>query len=178
MIISSSMGNVNEVRVESPRIGIRCVFCLMALSTHWRPLRRQKAASVSLRLGHGAALTCHRHVIHYRAAASLPKRGAKGEVLPRSAALLGEVPSARTGEKSLQMRDRSRGEKKECTEQTKNGTEGGASFSERDSAEQERNTAERVAIVGNICAAQDRLRSCRKKIIRWSCRRRRQSLRR
>ena len=36
------------------------------------------AASVSLRLGHGAALTCPRHVIHYRAAASLPKRGAKG----------------------------------------------------------------------------------------------------
>ena len=33
--------------------------------------------SVSLRLGHGAALTCHRHVIHYRAAASLPIRGAK-----------------------------------------------------------------------------------------------------
>ena len=29
-------------------------------------------ATVSLRLGHGAALTCHRHVIHYRAAASLP----------------------------------------------------------------------------------------------------------
>ena len=26
----------------------------------------------SLRLGHGAALTCHRHVIHYRAAAALP----------------------------------------------------------------------------------------------------------
>ena len=43
-------------------------------------------ATVSLRLGHGAALTCHRHVIHYRAAASLPIRGAKGEVLPRSAA--------------------------------------------------------------------------------------------
>ena len=34
-------------------------------------------ATVSLRLGHGAALTCPRHVIHYRAAASLPKRGAK-----------------------------------------------------------------------------------------------------
>ena len=34
--------------------------------------------SVSLRLGHGAALTCPRHVIHSRAAASLPKRGAKG----------------------------------------------------------------------------------------------------
>ena len=29
-------------------------------------------ATVSLRLGHGAALTCPRHVIHYRAAASLP----------------------------------------------------------------------------------------------------------
>ena len=36
------------------------------------------ADSVSLRLGHGAALTCPRHVIHYRAAASLPKRGAEG----------------------------------------------------------------------------------------------------
>ena len=35
------------------------------------------ADSVSLRLGHGAALTCHRHVIHYRAAASLPKRCSK-----------------------------------------------------------------------------------------------------
>ena len=53
------------------------------------------AASVSLRLGHGAALTCHRHVIHYRAAASLPNRGAKRvqrnhraspKPLPRSAA--------------------------------------------------------------------------------------------
>ena len=84
MIISSSMGNVNEVRVESPRIGIRCVFCLMALSTHWRPLRRQKAASVSLRLGHGAALTCHRHVIHYRAAASLPNRSAPHTTQNRS----------------------------------------------------------------------------------------------
>ena len=34
-------------------------------------------AFFSLRLGHAAALTCPRHVIHYRAAASLPKRGAK-----------------------------------------------------------------------------------------------------
>ena len=33
----------------------------------------------SLRLGHGAALTCHRHVIHSRAAASLPLK------LPRCA---------------------------------------------------------------------------------------------
>ena len=40
------------------------------------------ADSVSLRLGHGAALTCHRHVIHYRAAASLPRRGAKGAGAP------------------------------------------------------------------------------------------------
>ena len=30
---------------------------------------------LSLRLGHGAALTCHRHVIHYRTAATLPSRG-------------------------------------------------------------------------------------------------------
>ena len=29
-------------------------------------------AFFSLRLGHAAALTCPRHVIHYRAAASLP----------------------------------------------------------------------------------------------------------
>ena len=28
--------------------------------------------SLSLRLGHGAALICHRHIIHYRAATSLP----------------------------------------------------------------------------------------------------------
>ena len=31
--------------------------------------------SVSLRLGHGAALACHRHAIHSRAAASLPYAG-------------------------------------------------------------------------------------------------------
>ena len=31
------------------------------------------AASVSLRLGHGTGLTCHRHVIQHCAAASLPK---------------------------------------------------------------------------------------------------------
>ena len=37
-----------------------------------------EAGLFSLRLGHGAALTCPRHVIHYGAAASLPKRGAKG----------------------------------------------------------------------------------------------------
>ena len=30
------------------------------------------AASLSLRLGHGAALICHWHIIHYRAATSLP----------------------------------------------------------------------------------------------------------
>ena len=31
------------------------------------------ADSVSLRLGHGTGLTCHRHVIQHCAAASLPK---------------------------------------------------------------------------------------------------------
>ena len=30
------------------------------------------ADGLSLRLGHGAALICHRHIIHYRAATSLP----------------------------------------------------------------------------------------------------------
>ena len=30
------------------------------------------ADSLSLRLGHGAALICHWHIIHYRAATSLP----------------------------------------------------------------------------------------------------------
>ena len=53
------------------------VFSLLAIAKVRRPLSQPMAASVSLRLGHGAALTCHRHVIHYRAAASLPKRGAK-----------------------------------------------------------------------------------------------------
>ena len=33
------------------------------------------AVPVSLRLGHAAALTCHRHVIHYRGVASLPLSG-------------------------------------------------------------------------------------------------------
>ena len=31
-----------------------------------------EAGLFSLRLGHGAALTCHRHVIHSRADAALP----------------------------------------------------------------------------------------------------------
>ena len=53
-------------------------FSIMAADRVWRPLSPVCAlGTVSLRLGHGAALTCHRHVIHYRAAASLPKRGAK-----------------------------------------------------------------------------------------------------
>ena len=33
------------------------------------------AATLSLRLGHAAALTCHRHVIHYRGDTSLPDKG-------------------------------------------------------------------------------------------------------
>ncbi len=40
-----------------------------------------EAGLFSLRLGHGAALTCHRHVIHSRAAASLPLK------LPRCAVI-------------------------------------------------------------------------------------------
>ena len=52
--------------------------------------------SVSLRLGHGAALTCPRHVIHYRAAASLPKRGAKGAVQPlRQSQILAAILAAK-----------------------------------------------------------------------------------
>ena len=37
----------------------------------WRQIKFE-AGLFSLRLGHGTALTCHRHVIHYRAAAALP----------------------------------------------------------------------------------------------------------
>ena len=36
------------------------------------PSVSRTADSLSLRLGHGAALICHRHIIHYRAATSLP----------------------------------------------------------------------------------------------------------
>ena len=53
-----------------------CLFPNGTLSTLATP--QSLRDSVSLRIGHGAALTCPRHVIHYRAAASLPKRGAKG----------------------------------------------------------------------------------------------------
>ena len=56
----------------------RLLFSLSEITKDRRPLSHgSRRASVSLRLGHGAALTCPRHVIHYRAAASLPKRGAK-----------------------------------------------------------------------------------------------------
>ena len=51
---------------------VHSVFSLLSIFQVWRPLSRPQADSVSLRLGHGAALTCHRHVIHYRAAAALP----------------------------------------------------------------------------------------------------------
>ena len=37
-----------------------------------QPLSQPATDSLSLRLGHGAALICHRHIIHYRAATSLP----------------------------------------------------------------------------------------------------------
>ena len=41
----------------------------------------EQGALVSLRLGHAAALTCHRHVIHYRSAASLPLALPRGSVV-------------------------------------------------------------------------------------------------
>ena len=37
-------------------------------------LRLIFVGDVSLRLGHATALICHRHIIHYRVAASLPGR--------------------------------------------------------------------------------------------------------
>ena len=68
----------------------------MAIVQLWRPLSRPQADSVSLRLGHGAALTCHWHVSHYRAAASLPKRGAKTSLLPNGNTPTLETPQALT----------------------------------------------------------------------------------
>ena len=44
------------------------------------------ADSLSLRLGHGAALIYHRHIIHYRAATSLP--------LTQGRLLVGAMPKA------------------------------------------------------------------------------------
>ena len=63
------------------------------------PQSRLRRASFSLRLGHGAALICHRHIIHYRAATSLPYTGetnwGRGErvrdcILPRTEFSLNE----------------------------------------------------------------------------------------
>ena len=69
--------------------------------------------SVSLRLGHGAALTCPRHVIHSRAAASLPSRGAKAESLPRSAApLRGSPQCAHWGKGSPELSLEQRGKER------------------------------------------------------------------
>ncbi len=48
----------------SPEKPVNTVFSAAGYCTRGGP--------VSLRLGHGAALICHRHIIHYRAAASLP----------------------------------------------------------------------------------------------------------
>ena len=67
------------------------------------PQSRLRRASFSLRLGHGAALICHRHIIHYRAATSLPYTGetnwGRGErvreiCLPRSGYSTQRLPSA------------------------------------------------------------------------------------
>ena len=52
------------------RLKLRRIFC-----------ENKSSRKISLRLGHGAALTCHRHVIHSRAAASPPLK------LPRCAVI-------------------------------------------------------------------------------------------
>ena len=50
----------------------------------WRKIKFE-AGLFSLRLGHGAALTCHRHVIHYRSAALLPLALPRGSVIDEKA---------------------------------------------------------------------------------------------
>ena len=98
-------------------------FCLMAIIQDWRPLSPVRAlGTVSLRLGHGAALTCHRHV---RAAPPLryPKRGsasrqrlrigAMGQCTPLGAPFRGVVGVSRL--RGRQIRDQSRVEKRERT---------------------------------------------------------------
>ena len=46
------------------------------------PHQSAARTAVSLRLGHGAALTCHRHVIHSRGDTALPSRGSQGRGAP------------------------------------------------------------------------------------------------
>lgn len=55
----------------SRKISLRSSKSLMA-QAFLMAIIQLEAGLFSLRLGHGAALTCHRHVIHSRAAASLP----------------------------------------------------------------------------------------------------------
>ena len=55
----------------SRKISLRSSKSLMA-QAFLMAIIQLEAGLFSLRLGHGAALTCHRHVIHYRAAAALP----------------------------------------------------------------------------------------------------------
>ncbi len=62
----------------SRKISLRSSKSLMA-QAFLMAIIQLEASLFSLRLGHGAALTCHRHVIHSRAAASLPLK------LPRCA---------------------------------------------------------------------------------------------
>ena len=62
----------------SRKISLRSSKSLMA-QAFLMAIIQLEAGLFSLRLGHGAALTCHRHVIHSRAAASLPLK------LPRCA---------------------------------------------------------------------------------------------
>ena len=116
--------NAGRYRGRSVLFMLPCLFPNGNISRLATP-QSANADSVSLRLGHGAALTCPRHVIHYRAAASLPKRGAEGvrgclcahlKPLSRSAA-----PSRGSGTKCRRGRrssDTSRGEKTSCTSNT------------------------------------------------------------
>ena len=55
----------------SRKISLRSSKSLMA-QAFLMAIIQLEAGLFSLRLGHGAALTCHRHVIHSHAAASLP----------------------------------------------------------------------------------------------------------
>ena len=55
----------------SRKISLRSSKSLMA-QAFLMAIIQLEAGLFSLRLGHGAALICHRHIIHYRTATSLP----------------------------------------------------------------------------------------------------------
>ena len=73
---------------KEKRSGVRKRTIGYACGRRPHPSAALRLPPVSLRLGHAAALTCHRHVIHYRGAASLPK--GEGSFLVRCARI--EIP--------------------------------------------------------------------------------------